>query len=409
MWAGPAWTARAAGTDAPVSWGLRISAGGHALVLGYLLVGGVFDAAPPELQVAEVTVISEEQFAALSAPPDLPEANTTSPATPTPEPAPEPEPVPEPAPAPVPEPAPDPVPAPDPAPIPDPVPEPTPAPEPQLALPAPQPLPIPNPTPEPPAPAPLPRVLAPESSTRPKPRPAPRVADTPTAPPDPDAVTADDTQAAANPQSTSPEVAAAAQEATAPVETTTEIVTEAEDPSGQRAPDSSLRPRGRPDRLAAASPTPATDTPQGTPPTDPSSDTAIDTTSDPVADALAQALAAELSAPAAAAGPPLSGGEREAFKLAVQSCWVVDVGSQAADVKVTVGFNLDRDGRVNASSLRLVGATGGSGQAAQIAFQSARRAVLRCQGPEGYDLPPEKYDVWKEIEMTFNPQDMRLR
>ena len=34
---------------------------------------------------------------------------------------------------------------------------------------------------------------------------------------------------------------------------------------------------------------------------------------------------------------------------------------------------------------------------------------LRCQGSEGYDLPQEKYQQWKQIEMTYNPDEMRLR
>ena len=49
-----------------------------------------------------------------------------------------------------------------------------------------------------------------------------------------------------------------------------------------------------------------------------------------------------------------------------------------------------------------------SAAAVQTAFQAARRAVLRCE-KGGYDLPAEKYEQWKEIEMTFNPDQMRLR
>jgi hypothetical protein len=94
----------------------------------------------------------------------------------------------------------------------------------------------------------------------------------------------------------------------------------------------------------------------------------------------------------------------------VQDCWVVDVGSQAANVTVTLSMQMDRNGHVVASSLRLLSSSGGSGAAVETAFQAARRAVLRCdQMKGGYDLPIEKYDRWKEIEMTFNPEMMRLR
>ena len=109
-----------------------------------------------------------------------------------------------------------------------------------------------------------------------------------------------------------------------------------------------------------------------------------------------------------ASGPPLTQGETEGFRIAVQDCWVVDVGSQAADVSVTVGFDMDRSGRVVGSSLRMLSAEGGTGPAVDTAFQAARRAILRCQG-DGYNLPPEKFDQWKSVEMTFNPESMRIR
>ncbi|MEM9438259.1 MAG: energy transducer TonB, partial [Pseudomonadota bacterium] len=39
---------------------------------------------------------------------------------------------------------------------------------------------------------------------------------------------------------------------------------------------------------------------------------------------------------------------------------------------------------------------------------AARRAIIRC-GATGFDLPREKYDQWRQIEMTFNPEEMRTR
>jgi hypothetical protein len=51
---------------------------------------------------------------------------------------------------------------------------------------------------------------------------------------------------------------------------------------------------------------------------------------------------------------------------------------------------------------------GGSENATKTAFQAARRAILRCQ-KDGYKLPVEKYDHWWDIEITFNPEEMRTR
>ena len=51
---------------------------------------------------------------------------------------------------------------------------------------------------------------------------------------------------------------------------------------------------------------------------------------------------------------------------------------------------------------------GGSAASAKQAFEAARRAIIRC-GSSGYDLPEDKYGQWKEIEMTFNPERMRIK
>ena len=40
--------------------------------------------------------------------------------------------------------------------------------------------------------------------------------------------------------------------------------------------------------------------------------------------------------------------------------------------------------------------------------EAARRAIIRC-GASGYNLPVEKYDQWRDIEMTFNPERMRIK
>ncbi|MBT54206.1 MAG: cell envelope biogenesis protein TolA [Mameliella sp.] len=389
---------------------LYISGGAHALVLAWLLLGNVFATDPPQMQVADVTVLSEAEFAALTAPPaPEPVAEPVTPVVPpepTPEPAPEPAPAPEPTPAPQPEPVPEPVPEPAPEPTPEPAPEPAPVPQP---LPEPDPVPVPAPLPEPepipvppaPLPAPPPAPVAPTASLRPKARPADRVANTPVAPPDPNTERAEERVEAADPDAVSPDVAEELREATAPPETSTEIVTEADE---RFAPSESIRPQARPQRAAQATrPDPAPQPEAAQPDPDP-----LSGADDAITSALAEALSAA-PAPAAPTGPPMTTGEREALRLAVQACWVVDVGSEAANITVTVGFEMEQDGRVVQSSLKMLNASQGSAAAVQTAFQVARRAVLRCQGAEGYALPAEKYDQWREIEMTFNPATMRLR
>lgn len=100
--------------------------------------------------------------------------------------------------------------------------------------------------------------------------------------------------------------------------------------------------------------------------------------------------------------------EKDGLRLSVQKCWVVDSGSRAANVRLTIAMFMNPDGTVKRSTLRLKSSEGGSEADVQTAFQAARRAILRCQ-KKGYDLPEEKYDHWRKIEVTFDPKKMRTR
>ena len=60
------------------------------------------------------------------------------------------------------------------------------------------------------------------------------------------------------------------------------------------------------------------------------------------------------------------------------------------------------------NSIRLKGADGGSPEARQKAFEVARRAVQRCLA-NGHPMPAEKFESWRQLEITFNPEEMRVR
>ena len=61
------------------------------------------------------------------------------------------------------------------------------------------------------------------------------------------------------------------------------------------------------------------------------------------------------------------------------------------------------------ASIKLLSNSGGSDAGAvQAAFEKARRAILRGSA-NGFNLPPDKYDQWRDIEMVFNPDGMRLK
>jgi hypothetical protein len=176
----------------------------------------------------------------------------------------------------------------------------------------------------------------------------------------------------------------------APDQSSTEIITEAKEKKETVAPLQSSRPKGRPadlsDKARAAS--------------------EIETA---MAAAVAEATASKPSAPArpAATGPGLSAAEVEGLRLAVRACW--NVGSMSTDamrITVVVGVSMSQDGRPQNETIHQISATPGSATATNQAFETARRAIIRC-GAKGFDLPSEKYDHWRDVEITFNPEKMR--
>ncbi|UWP97495.1 hypothetical protein [Aliiroseovarius crassostreae] len=91
----------------------------------------------------------------------------------------------------------------------------------------------------------------------------------------------------------------------------------------------------------------------------------------------------------------------------IRQCWTPGAtSSDALRTTVVVMVDMDRDGKPKA--VRLASWDGPSQSAADIAYQAARRAVLIC-GRSGFDLPQEKYGQWRQIEMTFNPDKMRIK
>lgn len=340
--------------------GYYISGIGHGLLILWLLFGGLFErrSDEPPVPVADVSILSEEEFAALTAPPEG---------------APEPDP--------------------------DVAPEESPTPP---ARPDPEPEPVVEPQPEPPAPEPVTPSDLPEEDIATPPE-ADRVTDQVVEAPETPTEIAPEPVDEVAPSDEPVEAPADEQEAAQPEASTTEIVTEAETPSS--APETSVRPQARPQRpepVEVAEPEP-----EVTPEPDPEPETPA---ADPVADAIADALnqaqegAGQTNAPL---GPPMTSAERDGLRVAVSQCW--NLGSTSTDAMATtvvVMVQMAPNGRPQ--SIEMVSSDGPNANATQTAFQAARRAIIRC-GANGYNLPTEKYEQWREIEMTFNPENMRLR
>jgi len=89
------------------------------------------------------------------------------------------------------------------------------------------------------------------------------------------------------------------------------------------------------------------------------------------------------------------------LRARVSKCWVIDIGSEAGNTTVTVRFKLGMDGMVQPGSIRLIGSNAAKDSSEKPAFQTARRAILRCQ-KGGYALP-QNFDQSGYIEIEFDP------
>ena len=375
--------------------GTYVSATGHGLLILWALAGGLFlrENDPLPLQSTEVSLLSGEEFAALTAPPTAPDVPSEAPEVVAPETEES-----DPAPAPAPEPPPQTAePAPTPPPTPEAAPE-EPQPEPAPVTEAPDEAPV---LPEPPAEQPsTAETVNPDADAQPAP--APRVAPDAAEKPEPDAEVAETVTPEVTPDEAA-DVEAEEQPATAPEEATTEIVTEAEKPS---APTTSQRPRSRPKppAVVAEAPAPAPETP-----TPPATEAVDDAVAAALADAAESTAAPSTNTSTAPSGPPLTGGEKDALRVAVQQCWNVgSLSTDALQTTVVVSVSMTPDAKPEAGSIRMLSFEGGSQAAAGQAFEAARRAIIRC-GASGYNLPVDKYGQWQNIEMTFNPEKMRIK
>ncbi len=221
--------------------------------------------------------------------------------------------------------------------------------------------------------------------------PAPRVAPVPQLAPPPEAETGADLIEASVPDAEAPPELVVEDDAPqAPKEASDRIVTEAEEEESY-AVASSMRPRSRPSRPPSPEPVVPDEPPRE-----------FETVA-----ALAEADSD--SQQVAPRGPPLTGGEKEAFGLAVGNCWNVgSLSTSARATKVVVAFDMQRNGVPVTDSIRMVDFADGSEADAGRAFEAARRAIIRC-GTKGFQLPIEKYDQWREVEATFNAEGMQFR
>lgn len=95
--------------------------------------------------------------------------------------------------------------------------------------------------------------------------------------------------------------------------------------------------------------------------------------------------------------------EIDALRAQLRKCWNVPVGAPDPSALVfRMRIFLNPDGSV-AAQPELLDKGGLADPYFRAATDSARRAVLMCSP---FQLPPEKYDAWNDITITFDPTRM---
>jgi hypothetical protein len=98
----------------------------------------------------------------------------------------------------------------------------------------------------------------------------------------------------------------------------------------------------------------------------------------------------------------LSVSELDILRRRLADCWHLPVGVQhAKDLVVTVHMLLKKDGSLAAAPQVL---NTSLHPAFRVGSEAAVRAVLEC-APFNF-LPVSKYEVWQDITLDFNPEEM---
>lgn len=106
-------------------------------------------------------------------------------------------------------------------------------------------------------------------------------------------------------------------------------------------------------------------------------------------------------------GKPLSMSELDAIRSQLAKCWIVNAGARDAEnLIVKVRVQLAQDGAVSQAGLaeESVGRYNSGDSFYRAAADSAIRAVYKCSPLQ--NLPPEKYNTWRDIVFTFDPKQM---
>ncbi|MDA9248850.1 cell envelope biogenesis protein TolA, partial [Amylibacter sp.] len=178
-------------------------------------------------------------------------------------------------------------------------------------------------------------------------------------------------------------------------ESTTQIVTEAEEQKSDLVPSRTSKPKSRPRNLKTTKQ--ITTKPKLKPKEVVEAEK--DTTAESILESLKEKKEPELFLNLTPAQKESVG---NIIRNKMRLCWNPPVGVENGLTNVMIlGLKFDIDGKLVESPVNL---TPNSGVGSLQAFEAARRAVIRCSPYN--ELDPKIYDGWKELNLKFNPKNM---
>ncbi len=87
-----------------------------------------------------------------------------------------------------------------------------------------------------------------------------------------------------------------------------------------------------------------------------------------------------------------------AFVQRIRECWVIPPGAREGNITVKVRIQMNQDGSIAGEPQVM------NGPGDFLFDTTARSTVAAILGCQNYDfLPPDQYDVWKDLVLNFNP------
>ena len=178
-------------------------------------------------------------------------------------------------------------------------------------------------------------------------------------------------------------------------ETTTQIVTEAEEQESDLVPSRTSKPKNRPKNLKIVKEI------KTKPKLKPKE--VVEAKKDATAESILESLKEKNEPePFLDLTPAQKESVGNIIRNKMRLCWNPPVGVENGLTNVMIlGLKFDIDGKLVESPVNL---TPDSGVGSLQAFEAARRAVIRCSPYN--ELDPEIYEGWKELNLKFNPKNM---